>query len=81
MLYIWTLSALTSQLKNDGNSVGILYRVVLREMVFRYKIIYIQQGEAYVLSYKANVSSFVSLSKLRSGFAWCDYFTLPHHAN
>jgi len=41
----WTLSAITSQHKNGGDSGGTLYRVVLGEMVFSYNNVYIlQQG-------------------------------------
>jgi len=44
--------------------------------------IYCSKGEAeiYMPIYKTNASSFVSISKLRSGFAWLDYFR-SHHAN
>jgi len=41
----WTLSAMTSQHKNGGDSRGTLYRVVLGEMAFSYDNIYmLQQG-------------------------------------
>jgi len=38
------------------------------------------EGEVYVLIYKKNVCSFVSISKLRSGFAKLDYFE-SHYTN
>jgi len=74
---------MTSQNKNGGNSRGTLYRVVLVEMVFSYDNVYILQqgeGEVYILTYKTNAWSFVSISKLRSGFTWLDYFG-SHHTN
>jgi len=44
--------------------------------------IYCSKGEGgvYILTYKTNACSFVSIWKLRSGFAWLDYFR-SHHAN
>ena len=39
------------------------------------------EGEVYILIYKTNERSFASMSNLRSGFAWLDYFALSHHAN
>ena len=72
-----------SQNKNSVDSRGTLYRVVLGEIAFSYDDIYILQqgeGEVYILTYKTNAHSFVSISKLRSGFAWLDYFA-SHHAN
>ena len=39
------------------------------------------EGEVYILTYKTNAHSFASISKLRSGFAWLDYFASSHHAN
>ena len=38
------------------------------------------EGEVYILTYKTNAHGFAFISKLRSGFAWLDYFT-SHHAN
>jgi len=38
------------------------------------------EGEVYIFTYKTNVCSFASISKLRSGFVWLDYF-VPHHVN
>ena len=61
--------------------VWTLYRIVLREMAFRYDIQQKGQGEAYIFTYKIDAHSFISVSKLRSGFTWWDYFALPHHAN
>ena len=42
----WTLSAMISQRKNGGNSVGTLYKVVLGEVAFRCDNINIQQQGA-----------------------------------
>jgi len=39
-----------------------------------------EEDEVYILTYKTNAHSFASISKLRSGFAWLDYF-VSHHAN
>jgi len=47
--------------------------VVSGEMAFSYHNVYIH---IYILTYKINVHSFASISKLRSGFAWLDYFML-----
>jgi len=38
------------------------------------------EGEVYILTYKTNVFSFTSISKLKSGFGWLDYFP-SHHTN
>ena len=78
-----------SQRKNGSNSVGTLYRVVLglweRWCFAMIMLIYIYskkgQGEAYILTFQINVHNYISVSKLRSGFAWWDYFASPHHAN
>jgi len=42
---LWTLSTITSQHKNGGNSGGTLYRVVLGEMI---TFIYCSKGEGEV---------------------------------
>jgi len=44
--------------------------------------IYCSKGgaEVYILTYKTNARSFVSISKFRSGFTRLDYFR-SHHAN
>ena len=36
------------------------------------------KGEIYILTYKTNAGSFASISKLRSGFTWLDYFASHH---
>jgi len=59
-----------SQRKNGRNSVGTLYRVVLGEVAFRYDNSNKKQGMLYILNYKANAHRFISVSKLKSGFAW-----------
>ena len=62
--------------------MGTLYRVVSGEMVFSYDNVYILQqreGEVYILTYKTNAHSFVSISKL-TAFTWLDYF-MSHHTN
>jgi len=69
-----------SQHKNGGNSGGTLYTVVLGEMAFSYDNVYILQQGVCILTYKTNACNFVSISKLRSAFAWLDYF-VSHHAN
>ena len=38
------------------------------------------EGEVCILTYKTNAHSFASISKLRYGFAWLDYF-VSRHAN
>jgi len=80
---IWTLSAMTSQNKNDGNSGGLCTewyrkRWLLAMITFTYCSK--EKGELYILTYKTNVCSFACISKLRSGFAWLDYFA-SHHGN
>ena len=53
--------------------MGTLYIVVLGKIAFCYEnVVYYSkgQGEAYILTYKTNVHSFVSKSKPRSGFVW-----------
>jgi len=80
--FVWTLSAMMSQNKNGSDSRGTLYRVVLREMAFSYVNVYILQqlGRWGIHTYKINARGFASISKLRSGFPWLDYF-VSHHAN
>ena len=70
-----SLSTMTSQNRNGGDSWGTLYRVVLRDI---YDSVYIlQQGRRWgIHTYKTNAHSFASISKLRSGFAWLDYFII-----
>jgi len=55
---------MTSQRKNGHNSVGTLYRVVLREVTFRCDNVNLQQkGARYGVNthYKANAYRFISV--------------------
>jgi len=38
------------------------------------------EGEVHILTYKTNAYSFATILKLRSGFAWLDYFA-SHYVN